>query len=213
MQPIVIFGAGGHAKVVADVMRRLGQWHVEGFIDDVQPRRTGELYCDSRVLGGRAVLPPLRERGVASIVLAFGHNAARLALADELAAQGWTFPAIVDPRAAVAADVLVGPGCYVAAGVIIEPGVRLGAQTIVNTGAIVCHDVEIDAGVHVCPRVCIGGHAAIGRGAWVGIGAVVRDRARIGEGALVGAGALVLEEVPDGVVAYGHPARPMRKAE
>lgn len=213
MQSIVIFGAGGHAKVVADALRRLGRWRVEGFIDDVHPQRAGEEFCGGHVLGGRAALPALRERGVASIVLAFGHNVARLALADELAAQGWSFPAIVDARAGVAADVLVGPGCYVAAGAIVEPGVRLGAQAIVNAGAVVCHDVDIGAGVHVCPGVCIGGHAVIGRGAWVGIGAVVRDRARIGAGSLVGAGALVLEEVPEGMVAYGQPARAIRKVD
>lgn len=213
MQGLVIFGAGGHAKVVADSVRRLGGWRIEGFVDDVSPGRAGEAFCGARVIGGRSALPALRERGVEAIVLGFGHNQARLALAAELAAAGWRFPSIVDPRASVAGEAALGEGVYVGVGAVVEPGARIGAQTIVNTGAVVCHDADIGAGGHVCPRVCIGGHAVVGRGAWVGIGAVVRDRATIGEWSLVGAGALVLGSLPAGVVAYGQPARVIRKVD
>lgn len=213
MPPIVIFGAGGHAKVVADSLRRLGGWQVEGFVDDLAPERAGEPFGGAVVLGGRGVLPALRERGVDALVLAFGHNHARLALAEQLGAQGWRFPPVVDPLASVAADVQLGPGCYVGAAAVVEPGSRIGAQAIVNTGAIVCHDSEVGDGAHVCPRACLGGHARVGRAAWIGIGSVLRDRARVGARALVGAGSLVLTEVPDGMVAWGQPARVIRESD
>lgn len=212
MQDIVVIGAGGHAKVVARSLRECGGWHVAGFVDDQNPARAGERFGGATVLGGRAALAALREQGVAAAVVAFGHNRARLDFDAWLAGGGWQRPAIVDPSARVGDDVVLGPGCYVAAGAIVEPGVALGRQVIVNSAAVLCHDGIVDDGAHLCPRSCFGGHVRIGPRSWIGIGATVRDRVRIGADVVVGAGALVLRDVPDGVVAYGHPAQVIAKA-
>ncbi len=208
---IVVYGAGSHAKVLAQSLRRAGQWCVAGFIDDVAPQRAGESFGGAVVLGGRAALASMRQRGVEAVVLAFGNNRARLALAAELADEGWQFPAVVDSDARLADDVRLDDGCFVAAGAIVESGVIIGAQTIVNSAAVVCHDSSIGAGVHLCPRVCLGGHAQVGDGAWIGIGSIVRDRVFVGANALVGAGSLVLRDVPQGMVVFGHPARVIRE--
>lgn len=213
MQDIVVIGAGGHAKVVARSLRECGGWHVVGFVDDQHPARSGERFGGATVLGARAALAALREQGVAAAVVAFGDNRARLAFDAWLAQGGWQRPAIVDPSARVGDDVVLGPGCYVAAGAIVEPGVTLGTQVIVNSAAVLCHDGVVDDGVHLCPRSCFGGHVRIGRRSWIGIGATVRDRVRIGADVVVGAGALVLRDVPDAVVAYGHPAQVVVKAQ
>jgi len=213
MSPIVVWGAGGHAKVVEASIRRERRRRVEGFIDDVDTTRAGESFGGAHVLGGRAVLESLAARGVRDLVLAFGHNTARLALWQQLAAQGWRFPSIVDPTATVADGVLLGDGCYVAAGAIIQPGVRIGAQAIVNTGVIVEHDCEVGDGVHLSPRACLAGHVSVGRATWIGAGALVRDRVRIGAGVVLGMGAVALRDIPDGMLAYGHPARSIRKVE
>lgn len=213
MQAIVLWGAGGHAKVVAQTLRREGRWQVHGFIDDVNPLRAGAAFAGATVLGGRTALAAARAAGIGALALAFGNNAARLTLAAEFGALGWQFPAIVDPDAVVADDVVLGAGSYVAAGAVLQPGAHIGAQTIVNTGAIVEHDCRIAEGVHLCPRVCLAGHVEVGRGAWVGAGAVVRDRVHIGAGALVGIGALVIADVAAGWVVYGHPAGPIRKVD
>jgi sugar O-acyltransferase (sialic acid O-acetyltransferase NeuD family) len=211
MKRIVIWGAGGHAKVVAATVRRLGTWQIEGFIDALAPERAGQAFEGASVLGGREVLSAVAARGVREIALAFGHNAARLALGTELAAQGWHFPPLVDPTAVVADGVALGAGTYVAPAAVINPGASIGAHVIVNTGAIVEHDVELADGVHVCPRACLAGHATVGRGAWVGAdaGAVAHQRA----GAFIGIGALVIDDVPDGMLAQGHPARVIRKVD
>lgn len=213
MQAIVVIGAGGHAKVVARSLRECGAWHIAGFVDDQNPARCGERFGGASVLGGRAVLARLREQGVAAAVVAFGDNRARLAFDALLEAAGWQRPAIVDPSARVGDDVVLGPGCYVAAGAIVEPGVVLGAQAIVNSAAVLCHDGVVGDGAHLCPRSCFGGHVRIGQRSWIGIGATVRDRVRIGADVVVGAGSLVLHDVPDGVVAYGHPAQVRVKAQ
>ena len=207
---LAIWGAGGHAKVVAETVQRLGG-RVEGFLDGVDPARRGEVFFGgAAVLGGREALAGLRRGGVGALVLAFGANRARLALGAELGAEGWGLPTVVDPGATISADASIGEGSYVAAGAVIQPGARIGAFCIVNSGAIVEHDVRLGAGVHLGPRACLAGHAEVGRGSFIGAGAIVRDRVRIGADVIVGIGALVLADIADGVVAYGHPARVVR---
>jgi sugar O-acyltransferase (sialic acid O-acetyltransferase NeuD family) len=135
----------------------------------------------------------------------------RLALGDELAASRWRLPAIVDPAAQVAEDVRVGAGTYIGAAVVVQPGARVGPFCIVNTGAIVEHDAGVGAGVHLAPRTCLAGHAEIRCASFVGVGAIVRDRVRIIADVIVGMGAVAVADIADGVVAYGNPARVVRK--
>lgn len=212
MEPIVVFGAGGHAKVVAQTLRRLRSFEVLGFIDEVDPVRTGEPFGGARILGGREVLGTLIERGVKSMAIAFGANEARLQRSIEMTALGFAFPTLVDPEAVVADDVPIGAGTYIAAGAVVQPGATLGSQVIVNTGAIVEHDCRIGDGVHLCPRSCLAGHVKVGRCSWIGAGALVRDRIEVGERSFIGIGGLVLADVPSGILAHGHPARQIGKA-
>lgn len=206
---IAVWGAAGHAKVVADAWRCRGG-DVAGFLDDVAPQRRGESFFGACVLGGREALPGLRADGLTALALGFGDNAARLALGTALRAEGWRLPPIVHPAAVVAADVVLGEGCLVAAGAVINPGARIGAFAIVNTGAIVDHDGQLDDGVHLGPRACLAGGVEVGRGAWIGAGATVRDRCRIGAGTVIGLGAAVVSDIPPAVVAQGCPARVVR---
>jgi sugar O-acyltransferase (sialic acid O-acetyltransferase NeuD family) len=213
MESIVIVGAGGHAKVVAQSLRRSSSWELLGFIDEVSPLRTGEPFEDATILGGREVLKVLVERGVRSLAIAFGNNAARLERWQEAARLGFRFPTIVDPHAIVAQGVRMGEGSYIAAGAIVQPGAEIGSQVIVNTGAIVEHDCFVGDGAHICPRACLAGHARGGRGAWIGAGALVRDRVNVGESAFVGMGTLVLRDVQPKILVYGQPARDVRKVQ
>lgn len=213
MDLIVVWGAGGHARVVAQSLRRQGRWQLHGFIDDLKPGRAQEAFAGSVVLGGRGALVDAQGNGVGDLALAFGNNAARLALGAQYHALGWRFPTIIDRQAIVADDVVLGDGSYVAAGAVVQPGARIGAQVIINTGAIVEHDCRVGDGAHICPRACLAGHAEVGRGAWVGAGALVRDGAKVGAGAFVGIGALVVADVEPGWMVYGHPARPIRRVQ
>jgi acetyltransferase EpsM len=205
---LVIWGASGHAKVVADIVRLRGDHEIVGFLDDRDP--AGRPFFGSLVLGGRDRLPSLREQGVSRLLFGFGDGAARLELTPFVRGLGFTLATAIHPSAVVAADVGVGAGCVVAAGAVIGPGTRVGENVIVNTLAGVDHDCVLGDGVHVCPGARLGGWAEAGECAWVGIGATVRDRVKIGKGAVIGAGAVVLHDVPDAVVAYGVPARIIR---
>jgi acetyltransferase EpsM len=204
---IVIWGAGGHAKVVASIVRLLGVLEVVGFIDNANADRRGESFAGSIILGGRDQLPALMARGVRSLLVAVGDNAARAALAAEAAALGFERPTVVHPDAVVAPDAVLGPGTVVVAGAVVNAAVVLGSEVIINTCASVDHDCRVGDGAHVGPGARLAGGVIVGRGSWIGMGALVREHVRIGREAVIGAGALVLSDLPDGVTAFGAPAR------
>lgn len=202
MPSLVICGAGGHAKVVADVARCLG-WTVEGFVDELHAERTGEEFCGSNILEPSALLAG----GTAAIAVGIGDCEVRLNRAKTLLERGRSAPVLVHPRAIVAQSAVLGPASQVIAGAIINPDARLGTAVIVNTGATVDHDCVIGDGVHLAPGVHLGGNVTVGDGTFVGIGSVVKPGVRIGRQCIIGAGAVVISDLPDGVTAYGVPAR------
>lgn len=210
-EKIILWGAGGHALVVADVLRCQGGWEIVGFLDDADPRRHGQPFAGATILGGREQLPKLRERGVRHAILAFGDCAARLKLAEVAGQEGFELATAIHPRATLAESVTVGAGSVIAAGAVINPGARLGRNVIVNTCASVDHDCVLEDGVHISPGARLGGGVKVGRGAWIAIGATLAPRVTIGEGTVIGAGAVVLRDIPAGVVAYGVPARDRRR--
>ncbi len=208
---LVIWGTSGHASVVTDIIRLRGDYEIVGFIDDVNPERAGSKFGGADVLGGREKLEYLRREGVEHLIFGFGDCETRLKLARLVREKGFWLATAIHPSAVVAADVVIGPGTVVAAGAVINPGATIGENVIVNTCASVDHDCRVEDGAHVCPGVRLAGNVVVGRAAWVGIGATVVDGARIGSGAIIGAGAIVVDDIPDGVVARGIPARVKRK--
>ncbi len=208
----MVWGASGHARVVADIVREQGEHEIAGFLEDGAPAGAGREFCGARVLGGREQLSSLRAGGVTHLVFGFGDGEARLRLAPLVLEHGLALATAIHPRAVVARDASIGAGSVIAAGAVVGPGSTIGANAIVNTLAGVDHDCVVGDGAHVCPGARLGGGVTVGERAWVGIGATVRDRVRLGRGAVIGAGAVVLHDVPDGVVAYGVPAKAVRRA-
>jgi acetyltransferase EpsM len=145
--------------------------------------------------------------------MGFGNCQARLALSNFVYERGFSLVTAVHPTAVVANDVQVSPGTVVAAGAIINPATQIGQNAIINTGASVDHECVIEEGVHICPGVHLAGKVTVGRATWVGIGATVTDHIRIGAGSIIGAGAVVVNDIPDGVIAYGVPAKVIRRVE
>jgi acetyltransferase EpsM len=204
---LVIWGAGGHALVVADIVRCQGGYTIAGFLDDANPARRGQPFSGAAIFGGREQLGSLRSAEITHAIIAIGDCAVRLALADVAISNGLTLVSAIHPRAVIAADVVIGDGTVVAAGAVINPGTKIGRNAIVNTSASIDHECDIEDGAHICPGARLGGNVRVGRGAWVGIGATVLPGVVIGQGATVGAGAVVLKDIPPSVVAFGVPAR------
>lgn len=199
----VIFGAGGHAKVVADLVRACGH-DVTGFIDTTQSARKGESFAGSVILGG---MEEARAHGATHAALGFGDNASRLALAGQLLQSGWQMPVLIHPSAVVSPSAEISDGTVIFATAVVQAAARIGKACIVNTAAIVEHDCDLADGVHLAPRSCLCGTVRIGRATFVGAGTVVREKITIGSGAKLGAGSVVVKNVADGSMAYGVPAR------
>jgi sugar O-acyltransferase (sialic acid O-acetyltransferase NeuD family) len=204
---ILIIGAGGHGRVVADAIieaRRAGA-HVEpvGFLDD-DTSRTGRVHGSVPVVGGldaRARVPH------DAVIVAIGDNATRARVTAAMETAGERLAVSRHPTAIVAADVEMSAGSMISAGAQIMTGTRLGRGVIVNTGAIIDHDATIGDWAHVAPGVVVGGDVVIGAGTLVGLGARVLPGVRIGKHATIGAGAVVLTDVPDDTTYAGVPAR------
>jgi acetyltransferase EpsM len=211
--PLVIWGASGHARVVADIVRLTGNFNIVGFLDDVNLGRKGTEFCDATILGGREQLEPLRNNKIRHIILGFGDCQARLALSSVVNQYGFELTTVVHPRAVIARDIIVGLGTVIMAGVVVNPGSAVKDNVILNTLSSIDHDCVIENGVHIGPGAHIGGGAIIGEGTWVGIGAIIKDNIKIGRGSIIGAGAVVIKDIPDGVVAFGVPAKVIRSVE
>jgi UDP-N-acetylbacillosamine N-acetyltransferase len=210
---LVIWGAGGHALVVADIIRLNGDYEIVGFLDDVNLQRHNTELYGATILGGQEQLDSLRRKGVRHLIFGFGHCKARLTLTEFVRAKGFSLATAIHPKAIVATDAFIGAGTVIAAGAIINPGSKIGENAIVNTAASVDHECFVDDGAHVGPGARLAGRVVVERAAWIGVGAIAIDGVRIGANSLIGAGGVVVNDIPEGVVAYGNPAKVVRKVE
>lgn len=201
---IALFGAGGHAKVVAEAAEALGAL-VVGLVDE---RRAGQRLLGHPIVAHWRDLPPFD-----GAIVAIGDNAVRLRLGRSLQAEGLRLLAVVDPRAIVSPSAQVGPGALVVAGAIVHAEARLGEGVVVNTGATVDHDCVLEAGVHVAPGTHLAGGVHLEEGTFLGIGAVAIPGVRVGPWATVGAGAVVTRPLPGGATYVGAPARALPQPE
>lgn len=205
--PVIVLGAGGHAKVLIDMLRLRG-CEILG-IADADASRHGSSHAGCRVIGGDdAVLQ--HDPGRVRLVNGVGstdHPRARRRLFDEFKRRGYVFQGISHPSVVVAADAVLEEGVQVMAGAVIQPGGRIGMNTIINTSASVDHDCTVGAHVHLAPGVTLSGNVRIGDGTHIGTGACVIQGVTIGEDCVIGAGAVVLTDIPAGARAAGVPAR------
>ena len=203
---LLIYGAGGHGKVVADAVSFLEDYDLAGFVDD-DPKRVGATFFGYTILGTRSDLPQLREEGIGWAIPAMGDNEARLCLLRVLQEAGFSIPVVVHPSAVVAPSAQLGLGTFIAARATVNPSSRIGKACIVNTGATVDHDCRVADGVHIAPGVNLCGNVHVGEQTLVGVGASVLPGVRVGRKCLVGGGAAVTEDVADGMTVAGVPAR------
>jgi sugar O-acyltransferase (sialic acid O-acetyltransferase NeuD family) len=209
MAEVLVWGSGGHGRVVADLAHRLGHF-VAGY-SDADSARIGspaDFAGRSVVLEEGAIVRWLSEREGRILALGVGDNAARLAMGRRLPRE--QLPPLAHPAATIAADVRPGPGTVVLAGAVINTSAEIGMAVIINSGAIVEHDAVIGDGAHVAPGAVLAGAVSLGEEAWVGANATVLPGVRIGARAIVGAGSVVLAEVAPETTVVGNPARRIR---
>jgi len=206
----ILWGSGGHAKVLADVIAAQGGQVLALFDNDL-----GACACidgvplHHREAGFRTWLAsrPLSSPTCAAIAIGGSKGSDRRAIGNMLRDSGFLLRPIVHPTASVSPTATVGEGSHVLALAVIAASARLGAMSIINNGAVIEHDCVLEDGVHVAPHATLCGCVVVERDAMVGAGATVLPRLRIGRGSIVGAGAVVTRDVPPGSVVVGNPAK------
>lgn len=207
---VIILGAGGHGRVVAEVLRQMG-WTSNLFLDD-DPKRLESLIEGRRIMGPitQPVLAILASEGIANFTVGIGSvNAEGCALRGKLykMALGAGLRAVTAVSSTAVVLGHLETGVFVGPGAIVMPGALVAANSIINTGAIVEHDCRVGWSSHVAPGAVLAGGVVLGELVHVGAGAVVKQGLTIGKGATIGMGAVVLADVGPGVTVVGNPAR------
>lgn len=205
---LVIIGAGGHGRVVLDLVRASGVFDVVGFIDPA-PRTASIMGVP--VLGSDEILPQLHSEGLQHAFVALGGNAVREKVGATLERLGFDRPSLVHPSAFVASSARVEKGALVMARAVLGTQAVLEEGAILNTGAVADHDNRLSANCHVAPGCALAGFVTIGPRTLIGAGTSIRPDIRVGSDAVVGAGAAVVSDVPDGVTVVGVPARILQR--
>jgi sugar O-acyltransferase (sialic acid O-acetyltransferase NeuD family) len=213
--PVIGLGAGGHAKVVIDILRQLGHYELVGLLDPVREYWDDEV-LGVPILGDDALLPKLYDKGVRHAFVGLGSSGnvnPRKRLYEKARQTGFEVVEAIHPQTIIAVSADIGDGPTIMAGAIINAATKLGENVIVNTGAIVEHDCRVGDHVHIAPGAHISGGVQIGSCAHVGVGATIIQGVHIGASAIVGAGSVVLHDVPPNVTVVGVPARVIEKRE
>ena len=205
---VVGLGAGGHAKVVTEILRSHRSYELIGLLDP-KPELRGKTVLGVPVLGDDDLLPALKSDGIRHFFVGLGgagNTRPRQRLFDLALQYGMKPVDAIHLQAIVSPSVELGEGVTIMAGAVINACARLGVNVIVNTGAIVEHDCVIGDHVHIATGAQLASTVQVGIGAHIGAGATVKQCITIGEGATVGAGAVVVKDVPPHAVVVGVPA-------
>jgi sugar O-acyltransferase (sialic acid O-acetyltransferase NeuD family) len=207
---LVLVGASGHGKVVADIAEQLGC--TVSFYDDAYPSKT---YIEHWPIHGTcADLIALNNASVAfsnDVVVAIGNNEIRLQKIQLLKQNSFNIITLIHPTAVISKYAAIAQGTVIFAGAVINAFAKVGVGCIINTAAVVEHDCNIGDFSHICPKVALAGGVTVGSNSWVGIGSQVKHLVTIGDNCLIGAGSTVVKNIPSNVTALGSPAVVMKK--
>lgn len=195
---LYLYGAGGHAKVVIDILEQL-DIKIEAVIDD------------DELLNSIMGYPVYRKDFLSSVdpqsevLVTIGNNEIRKRIAENVGLS--ICNTIVHPSAIISKYAEVGEGTVIIQGAILQAEAKIGSHCIVNTGATVGHECVVSDYVHIASNATLCGNVSVGECSWVGAGSVVIPGIKIGRNCMIGAGSVVVKDIPDNVVVYGNPAK------
>jgi sugar O-acyltransferase (sialic acid O-acetyltransferase NeuD family) len=199
-EPVLVYGARGHARVLIDLMRLAGELFPVAAVDD-SPADAEVLGVP--VVGNSSLFAQLRADGIDRAVLGIGsvHNhQARAKLYHRLVAAGFTIPNLIHPRAMVEPSAVTGVGNQIFAGAVVGSATKIGDNTIINSGTVVSHDCVIASHTHLSPGAILAGGVEVGENTLVGMGVTVYLGVRIGNNVVIANGSHIMKDVPDGSV-------------
>ena len=199
---LLIIGAGGHGKVVADIANRTGKYSEIAFLDDDESiTAVGRYLCEGTV--DKLKTEPKQTE----VFVAIGNAIIRKRVLEKVEAEGFEVPVLVHPNAVLGEDVEMGYGTVVMAGAVINSGTQIGKGVIVNTSSSVDHDCTIGDFVHVAVGAHIAGSVCIGANSWIGAGGVISNNITITSDVMIGAGGVVVKDVKESGTYIGVPVK------
>ncbi|OGT09868.1 MAG: hypothetical protein A2X77_04680 [Gammaproteobacteria bacterium GWE2_42_36] len=211
MNNLLILGAGGHGKVVADAAFKMGRWEEISFLDDRYPVMTS-------VLNHFTVIGKFSDAAnflgsYPDLIVALGNNTQRLELLRRHQNLGFRLATIIHPTASMSCFSRITEGSVVFAQAVVNPNVQIGFGSIINTAAVIEHDCVLSEGVHVAPNAVLCGAVNAGARTLIGPGAVVLENRCIEADVIIGAGAVVIHHILAKQIVVGVPARSIKNHE
>lgn len=192
---MIIFGASGHGKVLAELYYKMQLPDELRFSDD----RQVDFFFNAKVINSSNISK------LENLVIGVGNNSNRKSISERF--EGYNYINLIHPSVNISASAKIGRGIVIMAGVNINADSIIGNHVILNTNCSIDHECNISDFVHVSPNAALAGNVTINEGAHIGIGATVIQGVKIGKWAVVGAGCVVIKDVPDYVTVVGNPAR------
>ena len=211
MENIVIFGSGGHAKVVVDIIEKQGKYNITGFIDSYRDKNTVTL--GYKVIGGESSLREIVKRNeIYGGIIGIGDNSIRAKVRDKVikVIPNFKFVNCIHPKSILGKDATLGVGNVLMAGAIINSSTRINNHCILNTNSSIDHDCLMSDFSSIAPNATVGGNVKIGDYSAIGIGANIFHSVIVGYNCIIGGGSLVCHDTNENSIYYGSPCKFIR---
>lgn len=192
-----LFGAGGHCKVIIDIIKESKLDIIDYVIDD----KSSEDFIHSIPIISNSNYDFFKDK---SLIISIGNNKIRKEVANQISTH---YLIAIHPKSILSIRVAIGEGSVIMAGAILNSDVKVGKHCIINSNAVVEHDCILDSFVHVSPNAALAGNVSVGEGTHIGMGAIIIQGVKIGKWATIGAGAIIINDVPDFAVVVGNPGK------
>ena len=199
MNGLIIVGASGHGRVIADIAKLIGYSDIS-FLDDNDTKVTCGQY---KVVGKVKDYIKYIDH---DFIIGIGNADIRESLQNEITKCNGRFVTMVHPKAVVTEDVVIGEGSVVMAGAVINTGSIIGKGVIVNTCSSVDHDCVVGDFSHVSVGAHLAGTVHVGEKTWIGSGATIINNVSIIRYCYIGAGATVISDITEVGTYVGLPA-------
>ena len=212
MKNIIIFGAGGHAKVIVDIIEKQGKFNIAGFIGTHREKNT--VIMGYKVIGDESSLKDIIfNYEIYGGIIGIGDNSIRAKVLDKVikVIPNFKFVNCIHPKSILGKDVTLGEGNVLMAGVIINSSARIRNHCILNTNSSVDHDCLMSDFSSIAPNVTVGGNVKIGDYSAIGISTSIFHNVNIGKNCIIGGGSLVCSDTKENSVYYGSPCKFIRE--
>lgn len=210
MNPLVVIGAGGHSKVVMDIVSASGEYGVMAILDD----RFNEAFIED----GMTYAPISYSNQLILdrnpfFIIGIGDNVVRQRIAEELISLSANFATLIHPSAIISSSVHIGKGTVVMPNSVVNANTIIGSQVIINSSSVIEHDNVIEDFAHISPGAILTGNVQVGTGTQIGASATVIPGKKLGNWSIIGAGSTIITDIPDHVTAVGTPAKIIKQLD